>query len=267
MLQLEKKRRKGDYLESQFLRLELMIGKEGLEKLKGSKVAVFGIGGVGSYIVEALARSGVGELVLIDGDTYAPSNLNRQLYATRDSLGEFKAEAAREHILKINPQCKVTTCNTFFTPETAGYFDFESFDYIADAIDSVTNKIALIEKAYKDNIPIISSMGTGNKMNPTELEVADLKDTSMCPLARVMRRELRKRGIEHLKVVYSKEKPIPKREDVINIEENNKSSCNGNCPDSPEKKEKRLPTGSNAFVPPAAGLIIASEIVKGILFN
>lgn len=266
MLQLEKKKERVFYLESQFSRLELMIGKEGLKKLKGSKVAVFGLGGVGSYVAEALARSAVGELILIDGDAYEPSNLNRQLYADMDTLGRFKAEAARERILKINPDCRVTACNTFFTPETSRYFDFD-YDYIADAIDSVTDKIALIERAYIENVPIISSMGTGNKMNPTELEVADLKDTSMCPLARVMRKELRKRNIESLKVVYSKEKPLPTREDVTVYDEEKTGLCTGNCPDSPGTGHKRLPPGSNAFVPPAAGLIMAGEIVKALLIK
>ena len=210
-----------------------------MDRIASCHIAVFGIGGVGGYVVEALARSGVGALDLIDSDKVAPSNLNRQIIATRSTIGRFKVDVAAERIADINPECKVRTFKTFFLPETADQFDFSEYDYVVDAIDTVTGKLALIEKAKAAGVPIISSMGAGNKVNPAAFEVADIYKTSVCPLAKVMRRECKKRGIKSLKVVYSTEEPIIKPE-------------NG-----------RLP-GSVSFVPGAAGLIIAGEVVKDI---
>ena len=219
-------------------RTEQLIGVEGVLKLKNSRVAVFGIGGVGSYVVEALARAGVGALDLIDNDTVAESNLNRQLIALRSTLGMPKVEVAKERILDINPDCSVNIYQRFYLPEEADHFPFADFDYIVDAIDTVKAKISLVEEAKKANVPIICSMGTGNKLDPTRFEVADISKTSVCPLAKVMRTELRKRGINHVKVVYSKEEPL-------NV---------GN----------RTPA-SISFVPSAAGLIIAGQVIRDLI--
>ena len=234
-----------------FSRLELLIGKDGLEKLKNSHVAVFGVGGVGSYTVEALVRSGIGAIDLVDNDTYTETNLNRQLYATISTLGKSKVEVAKNRILDINPDAKVTTFETFFTPETVELFDFTKYDYIIDAIDTVVGKIQLVEKAKEFGVPIICSMGAGNKMNPLDFEVADISKTSVCPLAKVMRQELRKRGIKKVKVVYSKEIPIKPREF---------------SEEAVPQGKHRIP-GSNAFVPSVVGLIIASEVVKDLIKN
>ena len=193
---------------NKFSRTEMLLGQEGIEKLAKSRVAVFGIGGVGGYTVEALARCGVGAIDLIDNDEVAPSNLNRQIIATTKNLGKSKVDAAKERVLEINPNCKVKTYQTFYTHETAGQFDFSKYDYIVDAIDTVTGKLSLIEQAKANNVPIICSMGTGNKLDPTKFEVADISKTSVCPLARVIRTELKKRKIKDVKVVYSKETPI-----------------------------------------------------------
>ena len=226
-------------------RTENLIGKEAVEKLQNARVAVFGIGGVGGYVVEALARSGVGAIDLIDNDKVALSNINRQIIALHSTVGEWKTEVAAKRIQDINPDIKVRTHNLFFLPETANEFDFDGIDYVVDAIDTVSGKIALIESAKVKKIPVISSMGTGNKLNPTSFEVADITKTSVCPLARVMRRELKKRGIEHVKVVYSKEEP--KTSGKID-EENGKS----------------VPA-SISFVPSVAGLIIAGEVIKDLI--
>lgn len=234
----------------QFSRTELLIGREALKRLSAARVAVFGVGGVGGYAVEALARSGVGALELIDSDRVCLSNLNRQLHATHDTVGKYKAEAAKERVLQINPDCKVTAHIMFYLPETAQQFDFTEYDYIVDAIDTVSGKIELVMNAERCGTPIISSMGAGNKLEASALEVADIYQTSVCPLARVMRYELRKRGIKKLKVVYSKEKPMIPREGVSEERES-----------SPKKQ---IP-GSTAFVPAAAGLIIAGEVVKDII--
>ena len=223
-----------------FSRMEKMIGAQALEKLKSAKVAVFGLGGVGSYVVEALARCGVGELLLVDNDKVHESNINRQLFALQSTLGAFKTQVAKARVLDINPQIKVHTRETFVLPENIDEFDFTSFDYIVDAIDTVSAKLALIEKANACNTPIICAMGTGNKLNATAFEVTDISKTSVCPLARVMRRELKKRGIERLKVVYSKEEPIP-------------------------LEEQPKPPASIAFVPSVAGLILAGEVVKDLI--
>ncbi|MBQ3900641.1 MAG: tRNA threonylcarbamoyladenosine dehydratase [Clostridia bacterium] len=232
-------------------RTEMLLGTAAVEKLAGSRVAVFGIGGVGGYVVEALARSGVGALDLIDPDRIAPSNLNRQIIALHSTVGEFKVDVARERVLDINPDATVTTYKTFFTPETAGEFDFSAYDCVVDAIDTVTGKIELAVRCRDAGTPLISSMGTGNKTDPSALRAADISKTSVCPLARVMRRELRKRGITHLRVVYSEEEPLVPQ-DVESAEE-------------PSPGRRQTP-GSCAFVPPAAGLIIAGEVI-GILIN
>lgn len=242
---------------NQFSRTELLFGKDAMEKLASSRVAVFGIGGVGGYTVEALVRSGLGAVDLIDNDKICLTNINRQIYATIKTVGRYKVDAAKERISEINPDVKVHTFKIFYTPETAGLFDFSEYDYIVDAIDTVTGKIALAENAQAANTPIISSMGAGNKLDPTAFEVSDIYKTSVCPLARVMRCELRKRNIKKLKVVYSKEPPITPMEDM---------SIGRTC--SPETAEKctqrRQIPGSNAFVPSVAGLIIAGEVIKDL---
>lgn len=229
----------------QFSRTALLLGKEGVEKLKNARVAVFGVGGVGGYVVEALARSGVGALDLIDKDTVSLSNINRQIIALHSTVGRLKTEVAAERAKDINPDICVRIHNLFYLPETAEQFDFSEYDYVVDAIDTVSGKIALIEQAKRANIPVISSMGAGNKLNATAFEVADITKTSVCPLARVMRRELKKRGIEHLKVVYSKEEPLPT---VLTDEESGKP----------------IP-GSVAFVPSVVGLILAGEVIKDLV--
>lgn len=248
----------------QFSRTELLIGEAALDKLKQSKVAVFGIGGVGSYTVEGLVRSGVGKLVLIDDDCVCLTNINRQLLATRKTVGKAKVEVMKERILEINPEVEVTIFQKFYMPDTADELIFDDYDYIVDAIDTVTGKIDLIQKAKAKNIPIISCMGAGNKIDPTKFEVADIYKTSVCPLAKVMRKELKKRGINSLKVVYSKELPIiPK--------ETEGSSCATGCicPSGTTRKctiRRQIP-GSISFVPSVAGLIIAGEVIKDIAFN
>jgi tRNA A37 threonylcarbamoyladenosine dehydratase len=248
----------------QFSRTELLIGEAALNKLKQSKVAVFGIGGVGSYTVEGLVRSGVGKLVLIDDDCVCLTNINRQLLATRKTVGKAKVEVMKERILEINPDVEVTTFQKFYMPDTADELIFDDYDYIVDAIDTVTGKIDLIQKAKAKNIPIISCMGAGNKLDPTKFEVADIYKTSVCPLAKVMRKELKKRGINSLKVIYSKELPIiPK--------ETEGSSCATGCicPSGTTRKctiRRQIP-GSISFVPSVAGLIIAGEVIKDIAFK
>lgn len=228
-----------------FSRTELLFGKEKMEILKNSRVAVFGVGGVGGYVVEALARSGVGCLDIIDNDVVSESNINRQIIATVDTIGKFKVDVARDRILSINPQAVVNAHNTFFMPDTSQLFDFKEFDYVVDAIDTVTGKLELIQRTFDACTPIISSMGAGNKLDPTAFRVADISKTSVCPLAKVMRRELKKRGIDHLKVVYSQEQPLTP------VVQN-------------ENQGKRIP-GSNAFVPSVVGLIIAGEVIKALI--
>ena len=246
----------------QFSRTQLLFGKEGMERLHAARVAVFGVGGVGGYTVEALARSGVGTLDLIDDDRVCITNINRQILAARETVGQYKVDAARERVLSINPKAQVNGYKTFFTPETAGAFDFTQFDYVVDAIDTVTGKLELIERAQRAGTPVISCMGAANKLDPSALEVADIYKTSVCPLARVMRRELRRRGIRRLKVVYSKEPPMTPLEDLS-------VSCRTHCVCPPGTVRKctarRQIPGSNAFVPPAAGLLIAAEVVKDLL--
>ena len=246
---------------NQFSRTQLLLGQEGMEKLYRARVAVFGIGGVGGYTVEALARSGVGTLDLIDDDKVCLTNLNRQIFATRKTVGQYKVDVAQQRILEINPKAVVHTYKTFYAPQTAEQFDFTQYDYVVDAIDTVTGKLDLVEQAEKAGVPIISSMGAGNKMDPTAFEVADIYETSVCPLARVMRKELKKRGIKKLKVVYSKEPPMTPIEDMA-------ISCRTNCicPPGTARKctQRRQVPGSNAFVPSVVGLIIAGEVVKDL---
>lgn len=246
---------------NQFSRTQLLFGAEAMEKLYHARVAVFGIGGVGGYTAEALARSGIGTLDLIDDDKVCLTNINRQIFATRKTVGQYKVDVAEQRILDINPDAVVHTYKTFYSPDTAEQFDFTLYDYVVDAIDTVTGKLELVEQAEKAGIPIISSMGAGNKLDPTAFEVADIYETSVCPLARVMRRELKKRGIKKLKVVYSKEPAMTPIDDMA-------VSCRTNCicPPGTERTctQRRQVPGSNAFVPPVAGLIIAGEVVKDI---
>ena len=248
-------------MREQFIRTEMLLGAEALERLQNARVALFGLGGVGGYTLEALTRSGVGQLDLIDNDTVSLSNLNRQILATYDTVGMRKVDAAKQRVLSINPACVVRTYAVFYTPETAGQFDFTQYDYIVDAIDTVTGKLALVQNAHDAGTPIISCMGAGNKLDPTRFRVADIYKTSGCPLARVMRTALRKRGVKHLKVVYSDEIPTRPIEDMS-------ISCRTNCicpPGAAHKcTERRDIPGSTAFVPAVAGLMIAGEIVKDL---
>lgn len=245
---------------NEFSRTQLLLGEEAMEKLRNSTVAVFGIGGVGTFVVEALARTGIGNFALFDDDKVCLTNINRQLIATRKTIGRKKVEVMAERIQEINPKAKVTTHQVFYMPDNADEYDLTGYDYIVDAVDTVTAKLELIVRAKANNIPIISSMGAGNKLNPTQLEVADIYKTSMDPLAKVMRQELKKRGIKNLKVVYSKEKPIKPLDD----ENSCKKACV--CPPGTTRKctQRRAIPGSVSFVPSVAGLIIASEVVKDI---
>ena len=225
-------------MEKQFSRTELLLGKRNMEKLAAARVCIFGIGGVGGYVAEALARSGVGHLELVDNDVVCLSNLNRQIIATHETIGQYKVEVMKDRILSINPEAEVVTHKCFYLPETQERFDFTKFDYVVDAIDTVAGKIALAEQAEAGGTPVISSMGAGNKLDATAFRVADIYETSVCPLAKVVRKELRKRGVKKLKVVYSRELPVAERQETV---------------------------GSVAFVPSVAGLIIAGEVVKDLL--
>ena len=236
-------------MNEQFSRTELLLGEEAVRKLRDARVAVFGIGGVGGYTVEALARCGVGQLDLIDSDTVSVSNINRQILATHSTVGRLKVDVAKARILDINPDCQVTTHPCFYLPETADRFDFTQYDYIVDAIDTVTGKLHLVQQAHAAGTPIICSMGTGNKLDPAAFQVADISKTSMCPLARIMRKELKKRGISHVKVVYSQEEALTPAVDEAEL----------------ERTGKRQIPGSVAFVPGAAGLILAGEVVKDLI--
>lgn len=246
---------------NQFSRTQLLLGQTAIERLQGSRVAVFGIGGVGGYVCEALVRSGVGAFDLIDDDRVCLTNLNRQIIATRKTVGQYKADVMEARIHDINPNAQVTVHKTFFLPENAQDFPFDQYDYIVDAVDTVSAKIALVMEANARNIPIISSMGAGNKLDATAFRVADIYETKVCPLARIMRRELRKRGVERLKVVYSQEPPIRPIEDMS-------ISCRTHCICPPGTKHKctdrRDIPGSTAFVPSVAGLIIAGEVVRDL---
>lgn len=246
---------------NQFSRTQLLLGEEAMEKLKHARVAVFGIGGVGGYVCEALVRSGITAFDLIDDDKVCLTNLNRQLIATRKTVGQYKAEVMRDRILEINPNAEVTIHKCFFLPENADEFPFESYDYVVDAVDTVTAKIELVLKCQSLGVPIISCMGAGNKLDPTAFRVADIYKTKVCPLAKVMRRELKKRGVKKLKVVYSEEQPTRPIEDMS-------ISCRTHCICPPGAKhkctERRDIPGSVAFVPSVAGLIIAGEVIKDI---
>ena len=233
--------------ESRFSRTELLFGRDGMERLSRARVAVFGLGGVGGYAAEALVRSGIGALDFADHDAVSESNLNRQILATADTIGRYKADVARERALSVNPDAVIRACRVFYGPDTAGQFDFTRYDYVIDAIDTVTGKLALAEEAYRTGTPIISCMGTGNKVCPSLLEVSDIYETSVCPLARVMRKELRKRGVPRLKAVWSRETPL---------------ELTG---DAPSRASGRPVPGSTAFVPAAAGLLLASEVVRDLL--
>lgn len=238
-----------------FSRTELLLGKDAVEKLARSCVAVFGIGGVGGYVAEALVRSGIGAIDVVDNDVIDVSNINRQIIATCENIGRNKVDEAEKRIRSINPDCIVRTYKTFFLPETASVFDFSDYDYVADAIDTVTGKLALIENAVKAGVPVISSMGAGNKTDPTAFRVADIYDTRVCPLAKIMRRECRKRGIEKLKVVYSEEQPVKPVFSEKSDEEKESSVRRRDVP------------GSISFVPSVAGLVMAGEIIKDLTGN
>ena len=233
----------------QFSRTEILLGEAAMERLYNARVAVFGVGGVGGYVVEALARCGIGQLDLCDSDTVSISNINRQILATHSTVGKLKVDVAKARILDINPNCDVRTYPCFYLPDTADQFDFTQYDYIVDCIDTVTGKLQLVERAVEAGTPIICSMGTGNKLDPSAFQVADISKTSMCPLSRIMRKELKKRGINHLKVVYSQEealKPVGTEEECALL-------------------GKRQIPGSTAFVPGTAGLILAGEVIKDLI--
>ena len=256
-----KKRAIGGFMLNQFSRTELLFGKAAMEKLENSRVAVFGIGGVGGYVCEALVRSGVGHFDLIDDDKVCLTNLNRQIIATRKTVGQYKTDVMKERMLDINPKVDVTVHKCFFLPENAEEFHFEQYDYVVDAVDTVTAKISLVMKAQEAGTPVISSMGAGNKLDPSRFQVADIYKTKVCPLAKVKRRELKKRGVRKLKVVYSDELPTRPINDMA-------SSCRTNCicPPGAEHKctERRDIPGSTAFVPSVAGLIIAGEVIRDL---
>lgn len=248
-------------MPDQFSRSQLLLGREAIEKLKHSAVAVFGVGGVGSYAVEALVRGGVGKLALFDDDRVCLTNLNRQIIATRKTVGKPKVDAMSERIREISPDCEIEKNACFYTPQNADQFDLTRYDYIVDSVDTVSAKLELVVRAKRAGVPIISCMGAGNKLDPTRFEVADLYETSVCPLARVMRRECRARGIDHLKVVYSKEPPLTPFDDVT-------ASCRYRCicPPGTKRKceERRAIPGSVSFVPPVAGMILAGEVIKDL---
>lgn len=252
----------GVNMSERFSRTRLLLGRSAMETLKNARVIVFGVGGVGGYVIEALARSGVGAIDIVDNDTVCMSNLNRQIIATTSTLGMYKVDAAEQRMLDINPDLKITKHRMFYLPETADRFDFSQYDYVVDAIDTVTGKIQIVMQAEENHVPVISSMGAGNKMNPAQLEVADIYQTSVCPLAKVMRRELKKRGIKKLKVVYSKEPALTPLTESMEISE---CALSGSIKNADSVSPgKRIP-GSNAFVPSVAGLIIASEVVKDLV--
>ncbi len=248
-------------MSRQFARTQLLLGPEAMEKLAHSRVAVFGVGGVGGYVCEALARSGVGAFDLIDDDKVCLTNINRQIIATRKTIGKYKVEVMRERILDINPSADIRVYKCFFLPENADEFPFDEYDYVVDAVDTVTAKIELVMKAQEKGVRIMSSMGAGNKLDASAFCVADIYKTKVCPLAKVMRRELKKRGVKKLKVVYSEEKALTPLEDES-------ISCRSNCvcPPGTEHKctDRRAIPGSVAFVPPVAGLIIAGEVIKDL---
>lgn len=240
-------------MSEQFTRTQLLFGSDAMKKLVSSRVAVFGVGGVGGYVVEALVRSGIGAIDIVDDDKVCLSNLNRQIIALHSTVGRYKVDVAEARIRDINPECKVFKHRMFYVPETRDHFDFSQYDYVVDAIDTVKGKLELVMQAQEANVPIISSMGAGNKTDPAAFEVSDIYKTSVCPLAKVMRYELRKRGVKHLKVVYSKEQPLVPHSDL--------ASASAELP----QPGRRTVPGSTAFVPSAVGLIIASEVVKDLI--
>lgn len=241
-------------MQKQFLRTQMLLGKEAMEKLENSRVAVFGIGGVGGYVCEALIRSGVGKFELIDSDKVDITNINRQIIATTKTIGMYKTDVMKERMLDINPNAEITVRNCFFLPDNANEFPFENYDYIVDAVDTVSAKIGLVIEAQKKNIPIISCMGAGNKLDGSQFKVSDIFKTKMCPLAKVMRTELKKRGVKKLKVVYSEEKPLKPIAGVLQDNENKDTA-------------RRAIPGSVAFVPSVAGLIVAGEVVKDLTLS
>lgn len=243
----------GVKMPDRFLRTQMLLGKEAMEKLENSRVAVFGIGGVGGYVCEALVRSGVGKFELIDSDKVDITNINRQIIATTKTIGMYKTDVMKERMLDINPDAEITVRNCFFLPDNSNEFPFENYDYIVDAVDTVSAKIGLVIEAQKKNIPIISCMGAGNKLDGSQFKVSDIFKTKMCPLAKVMRTELKKRGVKKLKVVYSEEKPLKPIAGVLQDNENKDTA-------------RRAVPGSVAFVPSVAGLIIAGEVVKDLIF-
>lgn len=248
-------------MQEQFVRTQLQLGLAAMEKLSNARVAVFGVGGVGGYAVEALARSGIGALDLVDDDRVSLSNINRQILATHSTIGRHKVDVAAERLQDINPQIEVTTWKTFYTPQTADQFDFTRYDYVVDAIDTVTGKLSLVLKAQAAGVPIISAMGAGNKLDPTAFRVADIYQTSGCPLARIMRKELRKRGVKGLKVVFSPEEPTPPDPELM-------AACVAKDlepdTDRPGAPKRQVP-GSNAFVPAVTGLILAGEVIRDLV--
>lgn len=239
-------------MNNQFSRTEILLGSESIKKLQKAHVAVFGIGGVGGYAAEALARSGVGKIDIIDNDTVSLTNINRQIIALHSTIGKAKVEVMKERILDINPDCQVRAFQCFYLPQTKDLFDFSNYDYIVDAVDTVTAKIQLISQSKEADVPVISSMGAGNKLDPCRFEIADISETSVCPLARVMRQECKKRGISGVKVLYSKEKPVESH-----LSEEEKKSA--------EQKGNGIAPGSISFVPSVAGLIIAGEVIKDLI--
>lgn len=247
---------------NQFSRTELLLGKESMERLANARVAVFGVGGVGGYTVEALVRSGVGTIDLIDDDKVCLTNLNRQVIATRKTVGQYKADVMKKRILEINPNAVVHVHKCFFLPENSDEFDFSQYSYVVDAVDTVTAKLEIIMRAKEAGVPVISCMGAGNKLDPTQFHVADIYKTTMCPLAKVMRRELKKRGVKKLKVVYSTESPVKPLE---NMENSCKTGCV--CPPGTTHKctDRRAIPGSISFVPSVAGLILAGEVIKDLI--
>ena len=246
-------------MQDQFSRTALLLGEEGIERLSAARVAVFGIGGVGGYVVEALARSGVGAFVLVDNDKVCESNINRQIIATHKTVGQYKVDVMKERILDINPEAQVEIRKCFFLPENANEFDFSQYSYVVDAVDTVTAKLEIIERAKNSGVPVISCMGAGNKLDPTKFQVADIYDTTICPLARVMRRECKKRGIDALKVVYSTEESVHPTGDV-----SSSSKAGDACDASNTGATRRSTPGSVAFVPSVAGLILAGEVIKDL---
>ena len=247
-------------MREQFSRTELLLGSEALDKLEGKRVAIFGVGGVGGYVCEALVRSGIGEFDICDDDDVAPSNINRQIIATNSTIGRPKVEVMKERMLDINPDVKVNVHQCFFLPENADTFPFEEYDYVVDAVDTVTAKLEIIMRAKEKGVPVISSMGAGNKLDPTRFQVADIYKTNVDPLAKVMRRELRKRGIKDLKVVYSTEEPI-----AANASADTSSNNTPATATEPQAHPRRSTPGSISFVPSVVGLIIASEVVKDLI--